>query len=67
MKLIDRIEAFKKKVPDRTSYKFKNGMEFKGHSSYTLHWWIDKLYKDSVNEWNTFKTQNTADFMKKFI
>jgi len=50
MKLADKIELFKKNNPDRLEHTFKNGLIFKGSGTYKLHWWIDSLYKDAVNE-----------------
>ena len=63
MKLKDKIELFKKNNPDRLEHTFKNGMIFKGSGNYKLHWWLDSIYKDAVNEY--FK--NKTDFLAKFI
>jgi hypothetical protein len=67
MKLSDKIEAFKIKTPNRLEHTFKNGMIFKGSGSYKLHWWIDSLYKDAVNEWIEKKEKNIANFLEKCI
>jgi hypothetical protein len=67
MKLADKIELFKKNNPDRLEHTFKNGLIFKGSGNYRLHWWIDSLYKDAVNEWNTKKEKNIANFLEKCI
>lgn len=67
MKLADKIELFKKNNPDRLEHTFKNGLIFKGSGTYKLHWWIDSLYKDAVNEWKTSKTKNNADFLEKIL
>jgi hypothetical protein len=67
MKLAEKIEAFKKNNPDRLEHTFKNGLKFKGSGTYKLHWWIDKLYKDAVNEWNTSKTQNNVSFLENIL
>jgi hypothetical protein len=67
MKLADKIELFKKKNLDRLEHTFKNGLIFKGSGTYKLHWWLDSLYKDAVNEWNTEKEKNIANFLEKCI
>jgi hypothetical protein len=67
MKLKDKIELFKKKNPERLEHTFKNGLIFKGSGSYKLHWWLDSLYKDAVNEWVTKKEKNIAKFIEKCI
>jgi hypothetical protein len=67
MKLAEKIEAFKIKTPNRLEHTFKNGLIFKGSGTYKLHWWIDSLYKDAVNEWNTKKEKNIANFLEKCI
>jgi len=67
MKLAEKIEAFKMKTPNRLEHTFKNGLIFKGSGTYKLHWWIDSLYKDAVNEWNTKKEKNIANFLEKCI
>jgi hypothetical protein len=67
MKLADKIEAFKIKTPNRLEHTFKNGLIFKGSGTYKLHWWIDSIYKDAVNEWNTKKEKNIANFLEKCI
>ena len=67
MKLAEKIEAFKIKTPNRLEHTFKNGLIFKGNGTYKLHYWIDSLYKDAVNEWNTKKEKNIANFLEKCI
>jgi hypothetical protein len=67
MKLAEKIEAFKIKTPNRLEHTFKNGLIFKGSGTYKLHWWIDRLYKDAVNEWNTSRTKNNADFLENIL
>ena len=67
MKLADKIELFKKNNPERLEHTFKNGLIFKGSGTYKLHWWLDSLYKDAVNEWNTKKEKNIANFLEKCI
>jgi hypothetical protein len=67
MKLADKIELFKKNNPDRLEHTFKNDLKFKGTGTYKLHYWIDSLYKDAVNEWNTKKEKNIAKFIEKCI
>jgi hypothetical protein len=67
MKLKDKIELFKKNNPDRLEHTFKNGLIFKGSGTYKLHYWIDSLYKDAVNEWNTSKTQNNVSFLENIL
>jgi len=67
MKLADKIELFKIKTPNRLEHTFKNGLEFKGSGTYKLHWWIDSLYKDAVNEWIKKKEENIAKFIEKCI
>ena len=67
MKLADKIELFKKNNPDRLEHTFKNGLIFKGLGKYKLHWWLDSIYKDAVNEWNTSKTQNNVSFLEKIL
>jgi len=67
MKLAEKIEAFKIKTPNRLDHTFKNGLIFKGSGNYRLHWWIDSLYKDAVNEWNTSKTQNNVSFLENIL
>lgn len=67
MKLAEKIEVFKIKTPNRLEHTFKNGLIFKGSGTYKLHWWIDSLYKDAVNEWNTKKEKNIANFLEKCI
>lgn len=67
MKLAEKIEAFKIKTPNRLEHTFKNGLIFKGSGTYKLHYWIDSIYKDAVNEWNTSRTKNNADFLEKCI
>jgi hypothetical protein len=67
MKLADKIELFKKKNPDRLEHTFKNDLKFKGSGDYRLHYWIDSIYKDVVNEWRSFKTQNNKEFLEKIL
>jgi len=67
MKLADKIELFKKNNPDRLEHTFKNGLIFKGLGKQKLYWWIDSLYKDAVNEWNTSKTQNNVSFLENIL
>ena len=67
MKLADKIEAFKIKTPNRLEHTFKNGLTFKGSGTYKLHYWIDILYKDAVNEWVTNKTQNNVSFLENIL
>lgn len=67
MKLKDKVELFKKNNPDRLEHTFKNGMKFKGSGTYKLHYWLDKIYKDAENEWNTSKTDFLAKFLEKVI
>jgi hypothetical protein len=67
MKLAEKIEAFKIKIPNRLEHTFKNGLIFKGSGNYRLHWWLDSLYKDAVNEWNTKKEKNIANFLNKIL
>ena len=67
MKLADKIELFKIKTPNRLEHTFKNALEFKGSGTYKLHWWIDSLYKDAVNEWIEKKEENIAKFIEKCI
>ncbi len=67
MKLADKIELFKKNNPDRLEHTFKNGLIFKGLEKQKLYWFIDSLYKDAVNEWNTKKEKNIANFLEKCI
>ena len=67
MKLADKIELFKKNNPERLEHTFKNGLIFKGSGTYKLHYWIDSIYKDAVNEWNTSKTQNNVSFLENIL
>jgi len=67
MKLAEKIEAFKIKTPNRLEHTFKNGLIFKGSGNYRLHWWIDNIYKDAVNEWVEKKEKNIAKFIEKCI
>ena len=67
MKLIDKVELFKKNNPDRMEHTFKNGLKFKGFEKYRLYWFIDGIYKDAVNEWITDKTQNNVSFLEKIL
>lgn len=67
MKLKDKVELFKKNNPDRLEHTFKNGMIFKGSGTYKLHYWIDKIYKDVVNEWNSFKTKKHKSFLEEIL
>jgi hypothetical protein len=67
MKLADKIELFKKNNPNRLEHTFKNGLIFKGSGTYKLHWWLDSLYKDAVNEWKFNKTTNNVDFLNKIL
>jgi hypothetical protein len=67
MKLRDKVELFKKNNPNRLEHTFKNGLIFKGSGTYKLHYWLDSLYKDAVNEWNTKKEKNIANFLEKCI
>ena len=67
MKLADKIELFKKNNPNRLEHTFKNGLVFKGIGNYKLHWFIDNIYKDAVNEWNTKKEKNIANFLNKIL
>jgi len=67
MKLKEKVELFKKNNPDRLEHTFKNGLKFKGFEKYRLHYWIDSLYKDAVNEWITKKEKNIANFLEKCI
>jgi len=67
MKLAEKIELFKKNNPDRLEHTFKNGLKFKGFEKYRLYYWIDSLYKDAVNEWNTSKTQNNVSFLENIL
>jgi hypothetical protein len=63
MKLIDKVELFKKNNPDRLEHTFKNGLIFKGLGKQKLYWFIDSIYKDAVNEWKFSKTQNNVKFL----
>jgi hypothetical protein len=67
MKLAEKIEAFKIKTPNRLEHTFKNGLIFKGNGTYKLHWWLDSIYKDAVNEWVTKKEKNISKFIEKCI
>jgi hypothetical protein len=67
MKLAEKIEAFKIKTPNRLEHTFKNDLKFKGSGTYKLHWWLDSLYKDAVNEWNTKKEKNIANFLENIF
>ena len=67
MKLKDKVQLFKKNNPDRLEHEFKNGMIFKGSGTYKLHWWLDSIYKDAVNEWITDKTKNNVSFLEKIL
>jgi len=67
MALTDDIEKFKAANPDKTSFVFKNGSRFTGAGAYKLHWFIDSIYSQAVNEWRTNKTTNNADYLKKLI
>lgn len=67
MKLKDKIQIFKENNPDRLEHTFKNGMKFKGSGEYRLHYWIDKIYKDAVNEYIKNKTDFLAKFLEKVI
>jgi hypothetical protein len=67
MKLAEKIELFKKSNPDILEHTFKNGLIFKGSGTYKLHWWLDSIYKDAVNEWITDKTQNNVSFLEKIL
>lgn len=67
MKLKDKVELFKKNNPDRLEHTFKNGLKFKGFEKYRLHWWLDSIYKDAVNEWIENKTEKKAKFLEKVI
>lgn len=67
MKLKDKVELFKKNNPDRLEHTFKNGSKFKGFEKYRLYWFIDGIYKDAVNEWNTSKTQENVKFLEKIL
>jgi hypothetical protein len=67
MKLAEKIELFKKNNPDRLEHTFKNGLIFKGSGTYKLHWWIDSIYKDAVNEWHRFKTKKHKSFLEEIL
>lgn len=67
MKLSDKIELFKNNNPDRLEHTFKNGLKFRGFEKYRLYWFIDSIYKDAVNEWITYKTQNNVSFLEKIL
>ena len=67
MKLAEKIEAFKMKTPNRLEHTFKNGLIFKGSVTYKLHWWIDSIYKDVVNEWHSFKTKKHKSFLEEIL
>ena len=67
MKLADKIELFKKNNPDRLEHTFKNGLIFKGLGKQKLYWFIDSIYKDAVNEWNTSRTKNNANFLENIL
>ena len=67
MKLSDKVELFKKNNPDRLEHTFKNGLIFKGLGKQKVYWFIDSIYKDAVNEWITFKTQNNVSFLEKIL
>ncbi|CAB4149078.1 hypothetical protein UFOVP532_48 [uncultured Caudovirales phage] len=67
MKLADKIELFKKNNPDRLEHTFKNGLNWKGSGSYKLHWWLDSIYKDIVNEWHSFKTEKHKSFLEEIL
>ena len=67
MKLKDRVQLFKENNPNRLEHTFKNGMIFKGSGEYKLHYWIDNIYKDAVNEWNFSKTQNNVKFLNDLL
>ena len=67
MKLKDKVQLFKENNPDRLEHTFKNGLIFKGSGSYKLHWWIDSIYKDVVNEWVTIKKEKNKSFLEKIL
>ena len=67
MKLKDKIQLFKESNPDRLEHTFKNGLIFKGLGKQKLYWWLDSLYKDAVNEWRSFKTENNKEFLEKIL
>lgn len=67
MKLKDKIQIFKESNPNRLEHTFKNGMKFKGSGEYKLHYWLDSIYKDVVNEWHSFKTEKNKSFLEEII
>ena len=67
MKLKDKIQIFKENNPDRLEHTFKNGLIFKGSGTYKLHWWLDSIYKDVINEWVTIKKEKNKSFLEEII
>lgn len=67
MKLKDKIQLFKQNNPDRLEHTFKNGLKFKGLGKQKVYWFIDSIYKDVVNEWVSFGTENNKEFLEKIL
>ena len=57
MKLADQIEAYKSKY-GKGDHEFKNGVKVQ-----RLHYWLDMVYQDAVNEFKTHGTKNNANYL----
>lgn len=61
MKLIDHIQAYKAKHPNR-SHTFHNG-----DTTDRLHDFLDSLYKSVVEEYKTHETTDTKIIIEKLL
>ena len=57
MKLAEQIEAYKK-LHSKGNHEFKCGVKCQ-----RLHYWLDMVYQDAVNEFKTHGTKNSANYL----
>lgn len=61
MKLAEQIEIYKSKNPNK-EHTFKNGVKCP-----KLHDWLDKQYKDCIQEYKLYGTDNWAQYVKEML
>lgn len=67
MNLQQKLQKFKDDNPDRLEHTFKDGTKFKGSGNYKLHYWIDRQYREAVEEWKNDKQKNIANFLINLV
>ena len=61
MTLKEQIEAYKAKHPNR-EHTFSNGVK-----TQRLHYWLDLVYSNAIEEFKKYGTQNDANYLKELL